>query len=161
MKFVANVLIITCIGSSLVCHAEFQRDESDKCLNNLLPLAYPPLARAARMMGTVKASFLINEAGNATDLEFSGHPIFRSEIEGAIKRSQFSSTCAGKRIEVVFNFKHDETQPTFSSTSIAFLPPNEYEIRANLTNPINACPLPIQKHRHFHSFTHKLSRIFR
>jgi TonB family protein len=51
---------------------------------------YPPLARAARIEGSVKLNFLVDDKGNVASVEaMSGHPMLKSAAADIVKSWRF------------------------------------------------------------------------
>jgi TonB family protein len=66
---------------------------------------YPPLARMARIEGTLVVKFAVDNDGEATDLTFeSGHPLLRGAVTEAAKHWRFPKDSAGKQIEATIQF---------------------------------------------------------
>lgn len=66
---------------------------------------YPPLARLARIEGTVNVTFDIDSQGTATNLTVdSGHPLLRAATLEAVARWKFQKEAAGERIHAAVEF---------------------------------------------------------
>jgi len=74
----------------------------------LLP-QYPKLPRAAHITGDVRASFRVDRAGNATDIEIiSGPPMLRPATEENIRSWKFEPPTSGDgtaKLETVFRYR--------------------------------------------------------
>jgi hypothetical protein len=66
---------------------------------------YPPLARMARIEGTLSFKFAIDTDGSATNLTFeSGHPLLRGVVTEAVNRWRFPKDSAGQQIGATIEF---------------------------------------------------------
>ena len=65
--------------------------------------AYPPLAKAARVSGTVVVEVVVNEAGDVISMRaISGHPLLRDEAAAAARQWEFTPTeLSGKPVKVI------------------------------------------------------------
>jgi protein TonB len=71
-------------------------------VNKVVP-AYPPLAKQARISGTVRFSVLIGKDGNILELQLiSGHPLLVAPAMDAVKQWQYKPTLLnGNPVEVI------------------------------------------------------------
>jgi TonB family protein len=61
---------------------------------------YPPIAKAARVQGTVVLSLTVDSKGSATQVSFkSGPPMLLGAVQAAAKNWRFSTDSAGKQVE--------------------------------------------------------------
>jgi protein TonB len=76
--------------------------ESSNLIKKVTPL-YPPLAKQARIQGTVRFTALIDREGNIADLQLvSGHPLLVPSAQDAVKQWQYRPTLLnGEAAEVV------------------------------------------------------------
>lgn len=104
------------------------------CLERLEIPDYPPLPRQVRIQGIQTVKVLLSEQAIVQTVEssFQARTIdvekaFKEGAEKALKNSQFSKTCGGKTITLVFHyeFRDDDKKSLF-----AFGPPNHFWIRA-------------------------------
>ena len=85
-----------------------------KVLLNRVDPHYPPLARQARIQGTVKLHAIIAEDGSVKDLqEISGHPLFFQAALDAVRQWRYRPTILDNEfvevdtmIEVIFSLDH-------------------------------------------------------
>jgi TonB family protein len=67
---------------------------------------YPPLARLARIEGTVVVTFQVNANGGVTDTQFeSGHPMLRPTVTNAVSEWKFPKEAADHRVKATIDFK--------------------------------------------------------
>jgi TonB family protein len=68
--------------------------------------AYPPIARTARVEGTVIAKFTVIEDGSTSALIFkNGHPILRAAVERAASAWKFPKDAVGQELQATVVFK--------------------------------------------------------
>jgi len=104
------------------------------CLERLEMPDYPPLPRQARIQGIQTVKVLLTEQATVQSVESSiqvrttvVERAFKESAEKALKNSQFSQTCGGKTITLVFHYEYRD-DPNRSSL-VAFGPPNHFWIR--------------------------------
>jgi TonB family protein len=87
--------VVTVLGTT-VDPTKHQKIEGDVLNGRALALghpAYPPLARAARVFGTVHVQVLIDEEGNVIGARAAdGHPLLQAAAVAAARQSRFSPT---------------------------------------------------------------------
>jgi TonB family protein len=67
---------------------------------------YPPLARLARIEGTVVVTFQVDANGGVTDTQFeSGHPMLRPTVTNAVRTWKFPKEAAGHLIKATIEFR--------------------------------------------------------
>jgi TonB family protein len=72
---------------------------------NFVQPGYPPLARLARIQGTVSFAVDVNPDGTAANFTvLSGHPMLRPASEKAVRGWTFSKDAAGQRIQSAVEF---------------------------------------------------------
>jgi hypothetical protein len=95
---------------------------------------YPPLPRSVRFQVVQTVKVLLSEQAAPQTVESSiegrtpgMEQSFKDSAEKALKNSQFSKSCGGKTITLVFHyeFREDDKKSPF-----AFGPPNQFWIRA-------------------------------
>ena len=71
--------------------------------------AYPPLARAARLSGTITVQVLIDEQGNVSDTHaIDGHPLLQTVCVAAAREAKFSPTLLeGEPVKVTGVIKYN------------------------------------------------------
>lgn len=76
--------------------------ESSNLIKKVTPL-YPPVAKQARIQGTVRFTALIDREGNIADLQLiSGHPLLVPSAQDAVKQWQYRPTLLnGEAAEVI------------------------------------------------------------
>ena len=74
---------------------------------------YPPLAKEARIQGTVRFNALINKEGRLTDVQLvSGHPLLAPAALAAVKEWVYQPTMlSGKPVEVITQVDVNFTLP--------------------------------------------------
>ena len=105
-----------------------------ECLERLEIPDYPPLARSARIQVIQTVKVLLSDQATIQNIEQSLQGkvvkldrLFKDSAEKALKNSQFSKTCGGKTIMLVFHYEIRD-DPNRSSL-FAFGPPNHFWIR--------------------------------
>ena len=105
-----------------------------ECLERLEIPDYPPLARQARVQNIQTVKVLLNDHATIQSIEqglqgklVSFDRLFKEGAEKALKNSQFSKTCGGKTIMLVFHYEIRD-DPNRSSL-FAFGPANHFWIR--------------------------------
>jgi TonB family protein len=67
---------------------------------------YPPIARLARIEGTVVVTFQVDANGDVTDTQFeSGHPMLRATVKNAVSEWKFPKEAADQQIKATIDFK--------------------------------------------------------
>jgi len=70
-----------------------------------VPPGYPPLARLARVEGTVNFTVEVNPDGSTTNFTVeSGHPMLRGVTENAVSGWKFPRDASGQRIQAAIEF---------------------------------------------------------
>jgi TonB family protein len=116
LELVVALTVAVCIGMAA------QTDEP-VLLSANIPF-YPPLARQARVYGTVKVAFsLLANAGEPANVEaVSGHPMLKSAAIENVKTWRFRNIYAVKRrYETAFHYALTETESphvTFESFTV-------------------------------------------
>ena len=111
------------------------------CASRLeLPL-YHPLARQARLSGTVVAIVQLDNDGGISRLELEApgvHGLLKDAVSASVRQSTFSRKCDSKKLQIIFTFVIEgDATPGATQSLIAFAPPNRFIIR---TRP--AVPMP-------------------
>lgn len=76
------------------------------CFENLVLPSYPPLARQARIEGTVLVEFVANRNGDAEDIKFTkGHRLLQAAVERSIKTTKLLNRCVARKIRLEFEFR--------------------------------------------------------
>lgn len=67
---------------------------------------YPPLARLARIEGTVVVTFQVDASGGVADPQFEiGHPMLRPTVTNAVSQWRFPEEAADHQIKATIDFK--------------------------------------------------------
>jgi hypothetical protein len=110
--------------------AEAQTSPADSnvaCVGRLNIPAYPALASAARIEGTITATIRLSSHEVSVAAGPNAGPILSSAVERAIGESEFRTNCIGKTVTLIFEFKLGTDEKHF------FQPPNKFLI---LSKPI-------------------------
>jgi hypothetical protein len=104
-----------------------------ECLERLEMPDYPPLPRTAAVQPIQTVKALLSEQATVQIVESSLQPkstgtdkYFKESGEKALKNSEFSKTCAGKTVTLIF---HYEVRQDYNKSLFAFGPPNHFWIR--------------------------------
>src|SRR5579864_1316928 len=104
---VASLLSLMCYAPSAYAQeapapTELSPDSVQALLLKKLPPSYPPLARQARIQGTVILQVVINIAGDVRDVQlYSGHPMLAPAAIDAVKQWKYQPyTKDGEAMEV-------------------------------------------------------------
>jgi hypothetical protein len=107
------------------------------CIHRLRLPAYPKLADAARISGTVTATVVLSASGSiektVLDMDAASkktaRELFPAAVEKALRASAFRSVCGGKSVTLVFSFVLGEDfDPDKLPQSISFGYPNRFWI---------------------------------
>ena len=94
--------------------------------------AYPPLARSARITGTLSASIALDAEARIQKVatSFTGRllAMFDESLNAALKKSEFQKDCAGKTVRVVFHFEIAGRIADAPKDTVAYGYPNEFWI---------------------------------
>jgi TonB family protein len=107
----------------LACLAAGAQTDEPELFSANIPV-YPPLARQARVYGSVTVAFTLPaNSGEPTDVQaVSGHPILKSAAVENIKSWHFRNTYAvGRKYETTFHYTLSESglrHVTFSSFNV-------------------------------------------
>lgn len=69
-----------------------------------LPLTYQPLARQARITGTVSTALAWDQNGKLTIERKQGHALLYQSIEDAVSKTTFLPDCNGTTLEITVDF---------------------------------------------------------
>ena|SRR5258706_3987601 len=113
----------------------FEPESNIACVERLPMPAYSPLARQARIEGTVTASVLLSPQA-AVELITTDYESRKSSVTGAlihsvqdaIREAAFHRNCAGKTIVLVFDFKIAGPSSDNPKQSDSFGYPNKFWI---------------------------------
>lgn len=123
------LMFIACAGVAFA-QSDQDTDSNMSCVERLEMPVYPPLAAAARIRGTVKATVSVSADGSAkTTSEEPAHALLIQAVQNAIVASAFRKSCAGKSVSLVFNFVFGEKPDTDRQRQrISFSYPNQFSI---------------------------------
>jgi len=90
MLILATLSISICVLAAAAQEPAVTRGEALEHLLTRVPPVYPPLARQARIMGSVQLTLSIDEKGNVTDVKVdSGHPMLTGSAVDAARQWKF------------------------------------------------------------------------
>ncbi|HTW57579.1 MAG TPA: energy transducer TonB [Terriglobales bacterium] len=98
---------------------------------------YPPLARQARIYGSVRVAFTLPaNSGEPTSVKaISGHPLLKSAAEENVKTWRFRNTYAVERkCETMFHYELTESE----STHVTFKSFNVVEVVSEKPPPVDS-----------------------
>lgn len=116
------LLLTICAG---IAYAQ-DTETNMQCVERLEMPVYPPLAKQARIAGTVTAVVAISSGGAAKTMA-RGDALLTPAVEGAIRASMFRKACAGKSVTLVFHFVVGDILDKLPQR-IAFGYPNQFWI---------------------------------
>ena len=102
------------------CIVTVAQADNPELVSSNIPF-YPPLARQARIMGTVKLAFTLPaSSGEPSDVVvISGHPVLKSAAVENVKTWRFRNTYAvGRKYETTFHYTLSDSESahvTFNS----------------------------------------------
>src|SRR5947209_17448788 len=99
-----SLLLISALTSALG-HAQGGDGESNiACALTIRIPNYPSIARAARIVGTATVSILLGNNGKPKEITVTGvKPILRKTVEEELSLSEYSPSCTGRRIRLIFD----------------------------------------------------------
>ena len=135
MRFLTTLFVIGVFAA----HAQSTTDvgANTDCIERLRLPAYPRLADAARISGTVTASVVLSAGGSIAktvlDMDAASkktaRELFPAAVEKALRVSTFRNVCGGKSVTLVFSFVLGEDfDPDKLPQSISFGYPNRFWI---------------------------------
>jgi len=99
------LLTFTLCAWAALAQSKQDRGSNMSCVELLEMPLYPPLARAARISGSVNVTISIAAGGaRKTTMSPSAHLLLTAAIGKALQASAFRTSCAGKSVTLVFNF---------------------------------------------------------
>ncbi len=98
------------------------------CVIKLRIPRYPPIARFARLEGTADATVELGEKGAVRRVKVTGvGSVLQDEVESNLLASEFSPTCSGSSIRLVFSFViTGDAEIGRTVTSTTFESPNRF-----------------------------------
>jgi hypothetical protein len=91
--------LVVFVLAALACHAQ-QKD----CTVSEVSLRYLPLAKAARIFGTVVADVRVEGDGTATILRTDGPPLLVLSTREAVSVLHFPDSCSGLESKIKVHF---------------------------------------------------------
>ena len=112
-----------------------QSDSNMACAERLKIPAYPALANAARIQGTIAAAVRLSPQASIERITYKispessskAEPMLTSAVESAIRESKFRTDCGGKTVILLFEFKREVEG---AEEKHFFEPPNRFLILA-------------------------------
>jgi hypothetical protein len=102
------------------------------CIKQPLQPDYPRLARLAAIQGDIRLHFVINEAGQASDVTAEGNGVLRAEALRSVAGMSFDPSCRGPQ-ELVYKFVLDGPEDDLAHTTVTSQEPNRFVITSNPT----------------------------
>lgn len=113
------------------------------CVENMQIPSYPPLARMARIEGTLSVTIKLGRDSAANEVSAqsrmstdNGKEILVSAIETALRKSQFRRDCAGKVVVLQFEFRFEGDPYDRQTQEISFGYPNRFRITTRPPIPV-------------------------
>jgi hypothetical protein len=126
--------VLLMVAPYRVCGQSGPEESNIGCLERLEMPDYPPLPRIVRIQGVQTVRVILSEHATVQSVESSFHAktpevekAFKESADKAVKNSQFSKSCGGKTVTLVFHFEYREDD---NKSLFAFEPPNQFWIRA-------------------------------
>lgn len=114
------------------------------CVEKIQIPTYPPLARQARVAGTLSVKVKLGQNGIVSEVSAQSRlnndraqAILLTPIEKALRQAQFRTDCAGKVVILEFDFHIDGDPYDHQTQEVAFGYPNRFWITARPPVPIN------------------------
>jgi hypothetical protein len=113
------------------------------CVEKIPIPPYPPLARQARLAGTLSVNARLGLKGIVGEVSAQSHlnndraqAILLMPIENALRQAQFRSDCVGKLVTLEFQFRINGDPYDRQTQEVAFGYPNRFWITARPPVPI-------------------------
>lgn len=139
-RFIVAVFI-ACLGIA-TAQVSPAFESNAACLERFEIPSYPPIARQARIEGTITATLRVSSNGSAetiaTDFasQLSGSKMAVSPtVEKAIREARFLPECTGKTVTLIFDFKIAGPPTNSPRQSISFGAPNRFWIVSEPQSP--------------------------
>ena len=117
-----------------------------QCVDEMEVPRYSWVARGALVdTGTVDIAFRIGAKGTLEDIAAtSPDPRLLQEVEGFLRGyAKLKSSCAGKRVHMLFTFTMEGEPRSDAFTIVKFKPPNHFVITSQRDLPtVNVIPVP-------------------
>jgi hypothetical protein len=111
-----------------------QTETNIACVERLEIPTYPALAEQARITGTVIATVVLGFGSSVASISSASdhgkaHPLLIGGVEKSLRASKFANACAGKQVELIFNFVLEGTPVgSHPPQTISFAYPNQFWI---------------------------------
>jgi hypothetical protein len=111
-----------------------QTETNIACVERLEIPTYPALAEQARITGAVIAEVVLGPGASVASISSASdhgkaHPILLDTVEKSLRASKFAKACAGKQVELVFNFVIEGTPVgSHPPQTVSFGYPNQFRI---------------------------------
>jgi hypothetical protein len=125
------LMLIACVGVAFA-QSDQDADANMSCVERLEMPVYPPLARQARIGGTITATVAVDATGSIqATLSRGAHQLLSPAVEKSLRASKFRKACSGKSVTLVFNFvAGDDFDPDGLRQRVSFGYPNQFSIWA-------------------------------
>ena len=112
-------LAISFALAGMSCARPTGNPSNASCVTRLQLPVYPPIAQSARLSISLTGAVLLANDGSVQSMSFENiggdradlAKLFFPELERSLKGSQFSGTCGGKTVRLVFDFRMNGTPP--------------------------------------------------
>jgi hypothetical protein len=134
-----KLFICGVLASSVFCHIGVSQvpalDPKMSCITQLHIPPFGPIAKIAKVDGTVRAAITIGQAGEVRTIKVEGpDPNLEREVRIYLTSSDYSPKCIGATVTVLFTFKREgPARHDLGHTTVLFRPPNHFTL---ISNPI-------------------------
>jgi hypothetical protein len=137
VRLLAVLALTSTVGSwTALAQSDLKAEPNTQCVERLRIPAYPKLADAARISGSLTAIVSLASDGSIqktaldmADASATAKHLFRSAVEEALRSSAFRTSCGGKSVRLVFNFVlGEESDPNKLPQTVSFGYPNQFWI---------------------------------
>ena len=136
MRLLASLAFMISSGAAFA-QSGSETESNMYCVERMQMPVYPPLADAARISGTLKATVTLASDGSIhqpiiTDMEtasVTAKRLFHPAVQEALRKSRFSKNCGGKSVTLVFTFVlAEEPDPNHLRQTVSYGYPNRFWI---------------------------------
>ena len=121
----ANFIVSVCaIGSTVLLAGGID----GPCVEIFSPPVYPPLAKVARVTGSVIVQFEVGPEGHPQIIAKQGNSILAAAAQYSVSKTQFDSHCTGVQ-SLKYSFEISDDLPNYAAPPVAFRYPDEYVIK--------------------------------
>jgi hypothetical protein len=124
--------LMTILIGGQACASRHQSGPSGlPCVTRLRAPNYPSIARQARFQGTIRVAVGIGPGGSLAwyRIEASTEPtivpLFRADIDKALKTSTYAASCSGQTVPLRFVFGFEEER---MPTGVFFVAPDDVDV---------------------------------